>query len=196
MFSRAARSSYTPREMSNKQVYNKDLAERLEAHFKPKGISAFTNCCGTCTNSYADMTGFEYRKKGIFFFRFSLGGMNYYGEPPGTTAHYDDYNWLLEHWEEESKLIDEFAEIVGVQCTYTKPVPDKAILIEFATPLKLETPQSECESSSSSQSQEEADTPMSQIAAAPVLRASVKKALPRRRKQPQRQVRRSAPYPR
>jgi len=128
--------------MGHAQSLNKDLAKMLEEHFKPKGINGFTNCCGSCTSNYADdIDGdFEFRENGIFFFRFSLEGMNYEARPQAAYANYLNYDWLMDHWEEETKLIDEFANILEIKCTYKKPKKGKAVKIRFEHPLELEQP--------------------------------------------------------
>lgn len=130
--------------MGNQQSLNVDLAERLEDYFKPLGICAFTNCCGTCTDNYADGMAdndFLYREKGIQFIRFSLEGMNYNPRPEAAYVSYSGYKWLMQNWESESKLLDKFAEIIGVKCTYEKPVDkNTTIILKFEHPLQLEEP--------------------------------------------------------
>lgn len=126
---------------------NKDLQNRLEKEFKPLGIAAFTNCCRTgCTHNYAD-DDFKWRKDGgITFIRLHLNGMNYQEEVTEAFAQYNDYKYLMDHWDEECKLIKKWTDVVGVMLTHIEKPKQKEKIGIYFTPLKLDPFPDESES--------------------------------------------------
>lgn len=120
---------------------NQDLQKRLEEKFKPLGIVAYSNCCRLgCTGTYGEDYGFQMREKGILFFRLHLNGMNYREHPKTIPIIYDDYNYLIEHWNEECDLIKEWCSTVGANIEkIEKPLSnDIAIKLSFTKHLNLE----------------------------------------------------------
>ena len=118
---------------------------KLEEHFKPLGIAAYTNCCRMwCTGTYADDLDFEVRKKGIFFIRLHLDGMNYVPQPLHCYANYDDFEYLTKHWTEEKELLEKWCSLIGLKVgefTIIEPsCGQEAVKIKFKNPLNLEDP--------------------------------------------------------
>ena len=92
---------------------NRDLCKALEEHFRPKGVVAFSRCCRLgCTGTYGENPNFEEREKGIYFIRLHLAGMNYDPNPKDCYAHYVDFTYLMDNWDEERKLLTQFCRIV------------------------------------------------------------------------------------
>ena len=124
---------------------NHALAHKLEAHFKPLGIAAFSRCCRfRCTATYADDPVFEdlSRDQGIYFIRFHLDGMNYNERPKGASAYYCDFDYLMREWESEKALLVQWCSILGLKpgdYTIEKPRNENIrVLIDFAAPYILE----------------------------------------------------------
>lgn len=120
---------------------NTDLQNRLTEVFRPLGIVAFTNCCRIgCTDTYEDDDTFKFREtKGIFFIRLHLDGMNYNPRPTQVWAQYEDFDYLMTHWDEECDLIKKWAKIVNVDVEIQKPKSVKeTIRIKFAKELELD----------------------------------------------------------
>jgi hypothetical protein len=96
---------------------NEELCDELESVFKPLGIVAFSRCCRWgCTGSYdeedpnwCEKTG---RQKGIYYIRLHLDGMNYDPAPECCFAMYSDFEYTMNHWDEECELLMRFCRIV------------------------------------------------------------------------------------
>lgn len=129
---------------------NQDLKDRLEEEFSPIGLVAYSGCCRWgCTGSYGGdgQDDFEDRKNGIYYIRLHLEGMNYDAHPDSCYASYcaeegDAHEYLMDHWDEEVRLIRKFCEILGLtkeDYTISKP-PDArtTIGIHFNRPLNLD----------------------------------------------------------
>ena len=120
------------------------LSEKLEKHFKPQGIVAFSFCCRPgCTGVYDEYdSSFEFREKGIFFIRLHLTGMNFYPNPRQCCVSYSDFDYLLKNWEDEKNILDDWCQIIGLSkedYQIVKPESDKkAIIIKFHKKLLLE----------------------------------------------------------
>lgn len=122
---------------------NEELQTKLENEFKPMGIIAFTNCCGTryCQDNYADDMGYkEIREKGIWFFRIHLNGMNYNDNVSSISVYYDDFDYLMDNWQSESEIINQWIAVIsGEVSKIKKPTSEKeCIIIFFKNDLKLE----------------------------------------------------------
>lgn len=170
--------------MSYTQKLNQILAKNRQSCFEPQGICAFSNCCGTCTCNYADpVLGFIPRVDGINFFTLKLDGMNYDERPEGVFVGYGDYDYLMANWDEEKEVIEEFAEVLDVKCTYEKPKRAEAICVKFEKPLELEA----YEDGEDSESEEAPDN-ITIISYQPV------QTSPQSRKSPTRRAERSKPY--
>lgn len=124
---------------------NHELKEQLKEYFKPKGIVAYSCCCRWgCTGSYdEDDDDFQVRDTaGIFYIRFHLDGMNYRQDPTWISAYYDDHSYLMEHWDEEVDLVDNFCRILGLQrgdYEINKPEDQsKCVGIILKAPVKLD----------------------------------------------------------
>jgi len=114
----------------------------LKNHFKPLGIEAFTNCCRSgCTGSYGEDEDFVFRKKGIFFFRLHMTGMNYREYANSVAVNYDDFEYVMKHWDEEEKIIHDWCSLLNIprsQYSIEKPKDETtAIIIEFNPPIKV-----------------------------------------------------------
>jgi len=171
--------------MSYKQKLNQILAEKLQQRFEPQGICAFSNCCGgQCTGNYAETNpGFVWRADGIKFFSLKLDGMNYVERTDCVYVGYGDYDYLMANWDNEKKVIEDFAEILGVKCTYKKPKRAEAIFVKFEKPLELEAD----EDNEDSESEEVSDN-ITIISYPPV------QTSPQSRKSPTRRAERAKPY--
>ncbi len=136
--------------MDNDDDYllNEDLCKELERVFKPLGVIAFTRCCSECTDTYNTDEDFEMREDGgVHFIRLHLAGMSYDPNPKDCYAMYEDFEYLMEHWDEELKLLTQFCRIVtgnkqnnsnlGFRIEKPKDV-SKAVAIYFDEPLKLD----------------------------------------------------------
>ena len=138
---------------ANRMRMNRALGLKLEAHFKPLGIAAFTCCCRyRCTDTYAeDDPAFDEisRDQGIYFMRFNLDGMNYNETPEGFYAFYQDFDFLMQEWESEKELLVKWCTIIGLKPSeYTIDKPEnaaKGIHVSFSKPFSLEPiPQEVC----------------------------------------------------
>jgi len=121
---------------------NVALQERLQEPFKPLGIVAYSDCCTHCTAKYATDPDFEPRDDGgIKFFGLYLEGMNHHPEVTEVYASYNDFEYLMEHWDEECELIRLWARVVGVEVArIEKPESIRtAVGIFFSEPLGLES---------------------------------------------------------
>lgn len=123
--------------------FNIELKNKLQDYFFDKGIIAWCGCCSTCSGSYDEFNkNFVHNKYGITFFRFYLDGMNYEQNPKSIGIDYADLDYLMTNWEEQQKLIDDFAKIVGLDKTeYTIKIPsrqNRAIIVKFNKDLNLE----------------------------------------------------------
>jgi type IV secretory pathway VirJ component len=127
---------------------NKDLCAELERVFKPLGVIAFTRCCGTCTDTYAEDEDFELREDGgVHFIRLHLEGMSYEQRPDDCYAMYADFEYLMNNWDKEYKMLTQFCRIVtGNKQNDTgfrieKPKDEtEAVCIFFDEPLNLDPP--------------------------------------------------------
>lgn len=127
-------------------MLNIQLQDALEAAFKPQGIVAYSNCCRLgCTGTYEDDPDFKLNEDGgIFFVRLHLNGMNYDPNPSRASAHYESYEYLMQHWAAEEAKLHQWATILGLQrdeYIITQP-PNQAITvrIDFLKPIQLEAP--------------------------------------------------------
>ena len=120
------------------------LSEKLEKHFKPLGIVAFSFCCHSgCTGAYDEYDlSFEFREKGIFFIRLHLTGMNFYPNPRQCCVYYLDFDYLVKNWEKEENILHDWCKIIGLSredYQIIKPESDKkAVFIKFYKKLLLE----------------------------------------------------------
>jgi hypothetical protein len=119
-----------------------NLKDRLQRHFKPLGIIAWSRSCGLgSTGSYEDDPGFKLRERGVCFMKLFLSGINYFPNPSGCYVEYSDHAYLLEHWKEEKALLDIWCQIIGLssnQYVIAQPANEsEAIFIEFEPPLDL-----------------------------------------------------------
>lgn len=120
---------------------NARLQDRLEAHFKPLGIVAYSCCCRLgCTGNYGDEIA--PRDNGVVFIRLHLDGMNYHPSPESCYAQYRDFDYLMANWDQEKALLEKWCELLGLGpggYTITKPDnDDTAIEIQFTASLHLE----------------------------------------------------------
>ena len=119
------------------------LSEKLENHFKPLGIVAFSFCCHPgCTGTYDEYdSSFEYREKGIYFIRLHLGGMNFYHNPIECFASYSDFDYLIKNWQEEENILIDWCRIIGLSKGEYKIIQPKsknnAITIRFEKELSI-----------------------------------------------------------
>lgn len=135
---------------------NKRLQRSLELVFKEEGITAFSNCCGNCTDSYESCSAFKSREKGITFFKFFLNGMNYEGgDAHKAFVSYSDLNYLHEHWEDECDIIRRWCAVLGVT-DYSVDKPESqvtCIIVNFKEPVTLEDYEWESDDSSAASSE-------------------------------------------
>jgi len=124
---------------------NEVIADLLFAEFEPIGIAAYTCCCKyLCTGTYADEDEWRKtsRKNGIYFFRFTLDGMNYFNNKRhGVYAHYCDYDYLIHEWESEKKIVERWCNAIGLyegDYTVEQPEQGKAVWVEFNKPYLLD----------------------------------------------------------
>ncbi len=106
---------------------------RLQQHFEPLGVGAFTACCRwRCTKTYADAEGFG-RKKGIYFFNFHIysclpparpRGWRLKSKPIYVKVSYTDFDYLLDNWETELKLIHAWCSIIAPEMKYEVRKPE------------------------------------------------------------------------
>lgn len=135
-------SSYEP------AGYNQKLQKAFEEAFRNEGILAFSNCCHfACSSAYNERDPFFIvREKGIYFVRLHLNGMNYsHDETFLVAANYADYDYLIENWDSECKILERWCQVLGLGAgdfTIEKP-PSLAhcVLISFKAPLELDMPQ-------------------------------------------------------
>lgn len=123
------------------QGCNQMLQRSFELVFKNEGITAFSNCCGNCTDSYESCCAFKSRAKGITFFKFFLNGMNYEGgDVVKAFVSYTDLSYLLENWEAECDIIRRWCAVLEVEeYIIEKPVLESScIVIRFSQPVTLE----------------------------------------------------------
>ena len=60
---------------------DEDIEDKLQEHFEPLKIVAFSNCCRLgCTDNYGDYN-FQMRENGILFIRLHLKGLNFIMNP-------------------------------------------------------------------------------------------------------------------
>ena len=144
--------SATPRREPRKQMFNTgshrlsndDIADCLYAECEPIGIAGYTYCCKFhCTDTYADEDEWQKtsRNKGIYFFRFSLGGMNYFDSAPGVMAHYEDYDYLIREWEGEKEFVRRWCSAIGLgedDYTVEQPQQGNAVWVKFNRPYSLD----------------------------------------------------------
>ena len=126
---------------------NHPLAMKLEAHFKPLGVAAFSRCCRYgCTDTYAEDPAFKEisRDQGIYFIRFHLDGMNYDDQPENFFAYYQDFDYLMQEWESEQPLLVKWCSILGLkpsEYTIVKPENEnQSIMVKFSEPFSMEPP--------------------------------------------------------
>jgi len=63
-------------------------------------------------------------------------------------ASYNDFDYLMEHWDEECILIRRWANIIGVNVQIEKPPSmATAVGIHFAHPLQLDDPEEDISAS-------------------------------------------------
>jgi hypothetical protein len=127
---------------------NHALAMKLEAHFKPLGVAAFSRCCRYgCTDTYAEDPAFKEisRDQGIYFIRFCLDGMNYDDQPEKFVAYYQDFDYLMQEWESEKALLVKWCSILGLkpsEYTIVKPENEnQSIMVKFSEPFSMEPPE-------------------------------------------------------
>ncbi len=116
----------------------------LKEKFCPLGIVAYSECCTSCTgvdefeNQEKFMPKFMARR-GINLFPFYLGGGNICRSVNKVYCHYDSLNWLREHWDEECKLIEEWASIADLAIEPVLLPQDQkdAIVIRLSRPFRL-----------------------------------------------------------
>jgi len=100
---------------------NMKLADKLERAFKGRGIAAFCRCCRpTHSATYSSEPDYQFRQ-GINGFQLYLSGMNYTDAPQECCIYFDDQQYLQDHWEEEQKIISEWASLVEIS-NYTLEV--------------------------------------------------------------------------
>lgn len=120
---------------------NQRLQRSLELVFKQEGITAYSNCCARCTDSYEDCSAFTQREQGITFFKFFLNGMNYEGGDIYTAfVSYTNLDYLHKNWEGECDIIRRWCAVLGVK-DYEVEKPesnDECIVIRFKQPASLE----------------------------------------------------------
>jgi hypothetical protein len=131
--------------LRSKTKLNKNIQIKLENAFKPMGILSHTNCCRLgCTGSYDEYDEkFEFRKNGIVFFRIHLNGMNYCSQISDFYIMYENYEYLVENWENESDIIHKWFETVGIhdKNMYNFDIPEnekKSIHVKINGYLQLE----------------------------------------------------------
>ena len=102
---------------------NRYLKIALEEEFKPHGIVAFSTCCRWgCTGSYdEDDDYFFERNMGIYYIKLYLDGMNYEPSPKCCYVEYNDFDWLIENWVQERKILVRFCHILGLSETSNPP---------------------------------------------------------------------------
>jgi len=130
---------------------NQVLKNELQDKFGPLGIVAWSGCCRWgCTGSYDEFAKeeFESRENGIYYIRLHLSGMNYNSEVTSCGVSYcskegDPHQYLMEHWDDEIKLLVSFCQILGLgkgDYTITKPGNSNLnVMINFTPPLVLES---------------------------------------------------------
>lgn len=144
---------------------NEDLQQALQDEFSPRGIVAYSCCCRWgCTGSYDedDDEDFKVRESdGIYYIRLHLDGMNYNDKPTSCYASYGNFEYLMDHWEEECAIIAKWCEIVGLQPSeYVIEKPEhgrRGVGILFGKPLDLEEQPEESEEEDSEDEAEKAD---------------------------------------
>ena len=131
---------------------NQQLQRDLAFVFFHEGVVAFTNCCHyNCSSAYnEDVESFVPRESnGIYFIRHKLNGMNYdpdIQEHDDTSmmvpANYRDFDYLMDHWEEECDLICRWGNVLGLEredITIVKPESiHRCVAIEFEKKIPLE----------------------------------------------------------
>lgn len=129
-------------------MLNKELCQDLERVFKPLGVTAFTRCCGTCKYNYESDEDFEGREDGgVYFIRLDLGGGGYDPKPENCYAHYEDFDYIMNNWDNELKLLTLFCRVVyrdemnkqNFRFKIEKPASqNEAICISFIDPVELD----------------------------------------------------------
>ena len=130
-------------------MLNKELCQDLERVFKPLGVTAFTRCCGNCKDNYEDHDrDFEEREDGgVYFIRLHLDGGGYDPEPDNCYAHYEDFDYIMNNWDDELKLLTLFCRVVyrdemnkqNFRFKIEKPASqNEAICISFIDPVELD----------------------------------------------------------
>jgi hypothetical protein len=124
---------------------NKKLQKALEAEFRNEGIVAFSNCCTyNCSSAYNKYDPFFIpREKGIYFVKFILNGKNYfpYYSRLVVSAWFEDFEYLVEHWESECKILVRWCQVLGLkEGDFTIHKPEyihTCVMIEFKVPIKF-----------------------------------------------------------
>ncbi len=118
-----------------------NIADKLQEHFEPLKIISFSNCCRIgCTGNYGE-SDFELRENGIFFIKIYLEGMNFRQNITECYADYENFNYLIENWQQEKNILEDWCRIIGLdvnKCEIIQPESEnKAIEIKFNQTLQL-----------------------------------------------------------
>ncbi len=138
---------------------NATLADKIKDVFKTLGIIGYSRCCRLgCTGSYDERDDeFIIREKGICYFKLFLSGMNYDQHPQKISVVYDDFQFLMQNWDDEKALVDRWCDVIGLKNgDYSVEKPDsvvKCIIIRLNQPLNLE----ECDYSDEDEEEEKAE---------------------------------------
>ena len=128
----------------NPSGMNQQLQKDLETVFRHEGILPFTNCCHYGCSGVNWYPFEPIKTGGIYFIRFSLNGMNYEPDfiPKCRPPHYDTYEYLDEHWEQQRELLKRWCAVMGLkEEEYDIEKPQdvrRCVMIHFHKDLNLE----------------------------------------------------------
>jgi len=114
------------------------------AVFKKYGIYPYTKCCNSCTYAFDDVEGgwddFERRDdEGITMFGLRILDDVVHDD---VYIYYDEFPYLMDHWEEEVQLIQKWCKICGVTATSIKKPENgrNAIVVKFTPSFRVTKP--------------------------------------------------------